>query len=336
MQTLWGIQYLRAAAAISVLIFHALAGDGGRDALGTGGVDVFFVISGFIMFALADQNPTPAAFGWARLRRIVPLYWLATLFVAALQIVGVTEHSSFSAQHLVRSLLFIPDLDVKRQHLYPTLIVGWTLNYEMVFYAVTAALLLLPRAVRLPALATLFGAIALAGLAIDASHPVADFYSDPIILEFVAGAILATLWRTRRLPHRGAAAMIATGVVAILVLPGLVPAHRLLTCGVPAMLVVLGVLTMEARAPIRWLRVPSVLGNASYSIYLWHLFVIAIAARAWSDRGLATGYGIAGGIAVGVLSFRLLEKPLLRAIPRFARPRAVPLGPVLQSPETRP
>ena len=94
MKTLVSIQYLRAFAALGVVAFHT----GRATILGQAGVDVFFVISGFIMWMVTAEPVGPAQFLWHRVVRIVPLYWIATLIMAA--------HRSSSVSDTVNSLLF--------------------------------------------------------------------------------------------------------------------------------------------------------------------------------------------------------------------------------------
>ena len=104
--------------------------------LGQAGVDVFFVISGFIMWMVTAEPVGPAQFLWHRVVRIVPLYWIATLIMAA--------HRSSSVSDTVNSLLFWPYRDANDE-LWPVLVQGWTLNFEMFFYLLFAAALIIPR-----------------------------------------------------------------------------------------------------------------------------------------------------------------------------------------------
>ena len=80
MNTIRSVQYLRAVAAFAVLIFHACEPVGRSFVVGSAGVDVFFVISGFILWHIAAQRqPRPGAFLLGRIIRIVPAYWAVTL-----------------------------------------------------------------------------------------------------------------------------------------------------------------------------------------------------------------------------------------------------------------
>ncbi|APG86790.1 exopolysaccharide production protein ExoZ (plasmid) [Sinorhizobium americanum] len=76
MGTIRAIQYLRAGAALAVVIFHAAERTGHHFAVGAAGADVFFVISGFVMWVISERRPlAPAKFIADRIRRVVPIYW---------------------------------------------------------------------------------------------------------------------------------------------------------------------------------------------------------------------------------------------------------------------
>ena len=158
---LHSIQILRAAAAMAVVLFHlgdSLARNFGLFPsnpfpAGSDGVDVFFVISGFIMCyttAGVDQR-SPADFAMKRAARIIPIYYLMTLVLFAVGLVMPSLLASGSAtfEQLAKSLLFIP-YERANGAVAPVLFLGWTLNYEMFFYAIfTIALIVAPRFRRL-------------------------------------------------------------------------------------------------------------------------------------------------------------------------------------------
>ena len=154
MVRLVGIEYLRACAATAVMLFHyALASgySGALVALGQFGVDVFFVISGFIMWTVSRDEASPAGFLLRRIVRIAPLYWLATLAAALVTTEGgVTLGLGAPAGDLAKALFFIPAYSARSPDVVePILSVGWTLNLEMAFYALFAASLAAPRRRRL-------------------------------------------------------------------------------------------------------------------------------------------------------------------------------------------
>ncbi len=107
MKTIHGIQYLRALAALGVVLFHAAERTGHHFAIGAAGVDVFFVISGFIMWVISDRRPTaPLAFLRERLRRIAPIYWLATLVMIGGGVAGLFPNLVLT----VRTCRGVPDV----------------------------------------------------------------------------------------------------------------------------------------------------------------------------------------------------------------------------------
>ncbi|MFO1151891.1 MAG: acyltransferase [Alsobacter sp.] len=330
MRLLTSIQTLRAVAAIAVVFVHA-----GYDAarysgnawleeagnLGQAGVDVFFVISGFIMFLTACRSPTasPVTFVADRICRIVPLYWLVTLALLGLAMAGRSiEHPS--PQDLAKSMAFLPVFNAKGE-VSPFLPVGWTLVYEMFFYALLAvALAARPRHVAL--LTTALVLLAAGGTAWPGD--VASWwtvYTSPILLEFVAGLWIGWAWdKGWRLPAPAGAVLAAMGLGLIVLLYG----HsfrnegwlRLLAWGVPAVCLVLGTLALEGQTFVAT-RLGLLLGAASYSIYLIHPLVLIVLGRVWLVSGLASAFVIFVGstlasIVAGVACHLLLEKPLVR------------------------
>jgi exopolysaccharide production protein ExoZ len=335
MGTIRAIQYLRAAAALAVVIFHAAEKTGHDFTIGAAGVDVFFVISGFIMWVISDRRPiTPAKFIADRLRRIVPVYWLATAVMVAGALTGLFPNMVLTVEHLAASLFFIPARSPSSGEIWPVLVQGWTLNFEMLFYAVFAASLLLPRHWRLPAIAALFAALVGIGLVVPIENALTLTYTRPIILEFVAGMIVGEVWLKGRVPGAAIGSLLIAcslggfGLIGWLHLP-----FDEWTTGPLAVLLVLGALSLEAsgRAPV--LTLPNLVGDASYSIYLWHTFAISVVAKAGSMLGIHPAISmvlaIVSGTLCGIAAYALLERPLLRR--GRAAPRAVGLtGPAAE------
>src|ERR1700722_8663891 len=191
---LFSIQYLRAAAAIAVLIFHAAQRGGTSFGAGAAGGDVFFVISGFIMWVISARA-TPASFLTRRAARIIPLYWLVTLVIAA---AAITMPSAFpnlqpTLDHVVKSMLFYPHADPSGI-VAPLIVPGWTLDYEVFFYLVFAMSLLVAARSRALVLTAALGLLVLAGQLIRPANPALATYTHPLLLEFLSGVLLGKAW----------------------------------------------------------------------------------------------------------------------------------------------
>jgi exopolysaccharide production protein ExoZ len=318
MKTLYGIQYLRAFAALAVVVFHAAERTGGHFAIGAAGVDVFFVISGFIMWVISDRKPvTPQRFLLDRIRRIAPSYWLVTAIMVAGALAGLFPNLQLSAGHLAGSLFFIPVRSPSNGEIWPVLVQGWTLNFEMFFYVLFAGALFLPRQWRLLFLTVVFGLFFVAGLILDPASAALDTYTRPIILEFLGGVFIAELWLRRWIAGTslGLACVGAAlcGFAAIFLMGA---EFDEFVCGPLAMALVFGMVSLETGGSIG--RVPALtyLGDASYSIYLWHTLAISVAVKAADIAGFSADsallLGIFGGTAVGIAAYEFVEKPLRR------------------------
>jgi len=316
MQTLYSIQYLRAFAALAVVIFHAGERTGLHFTIGAAGVDVFFVVSGFIMMVISDSRPvSPAGFFRNRLLRIVPIYWAATMAMIIGAVIGLFPNLKLELAHALGSFFFVPAASPNSGNLWPVLVQGWTLNYEIFFYAAFALILFLKPALRLPALALLFGLLVADGILLRPESPLLGFYTAPVILEFVAGAALAKLWLGQRLPSP------FFGLLLICVsIAGFAAIHLLKlefdawSCGPLAVMLVLGALAIEASGKLPDLPAVTYLGDSSYSIYLWHTFAVSIMVQVGALFSLASPAillaAIVLGTIAGVAGYECLERPV--------------------------
>lgn len=179
-QRFHSIQCLRAIAALMVLIFHMHKSLW----LGPMGVDIFFVISGFII-GQVNQQTTPIDFLAKRAIRIIPLYWFVTLFYCSLSLfTKLLPAFSFTVPRLMESLLFIPNYD-STGHIWPLVVPGWSLNYEVFFYVLFAAGLAFNRPLQI--VATVIGILTFAGLIWGPKGAFAQTYTNSLMLEFVMG-----------------------------------------------------------------------------------------------------------------------------------------------------
>jgi exopolysaccharide production protein ExoZ len=293
------------------------------------GVDIFFVISGFIMVYL-----TRGCFGVPgvsrdflirRVIRVVPPYWLfTTLMIAAALLFGSDVHNAtLTPAQIVTSYGFVPwpRGDGK---LNPILSLGWTLNYEMLFYAAFTLALLAKRG--LPLLAGAFVLMVIAGVWLPGQQFVLRFWCAPIILEFVAGMGLAVLYlRGVRLPMWQALLSLGLGVLLLLAMPALTgPATRAIRLGIPAFFICAGPMLMADRGePGRLGRALRLCGDASYALYLSHPFTInafvLLARRAGLDAPWPVLFAaMAGAIVAAIAIHRLVERPITDALQRWA------------------
>ena len=317
------IQYLRGFAAFGVLLFHAADRAGYVFGVGAAGVDVFFVISGFIMWVVTCRKPpSPADFLVRRVQRIVPLYWGLTLGVAAAALVipGAFPAMRPTIGHIVQSLLFVPHRD-ETGLIAPLIVPGWTLNYEMFFYLLFAGGLLAPARLRPWAVsAALLGLVALRPLG-DVQNPIWATYTNPLLLEFGAGVWLGKAWSEGKLPGRALGwALIAAGLAGFsaVTLAGLdVEPARALLWGFPALALVTGAVSLEAAGPLPHWWPLRALGDASYSVYLVHGLAISAAFRIFERIGLTSPVpvfvlSVATGIVAGLVTYQLVEKPMMK------------------------
>jgi len=328
MKTLFSIQYLRGAAALAVVLFHALQWESGGFEVGRAGVDVFFVISGVIMWSItADGAARPGAFLWRRVTRVAPLYWLATLAVAAVAVAWprFLPEVLLGWRHLALSLAFIPHFD-PRGRPFPLLPPGWTLTYEAAFYLVFAGALLVPKRRRATAITAALFAIVAVGFLL--SDPAYILGANPMLLEFAAGVWLGKRLETGRLPgSRWGFTLAALGVCAYAALEAtrfINELWRPLLWGVPAAAIVAGALCLEARGAIFRSRALKTLGDASYAIYLVHLPATALIAHTlgYGHPALFIPAALAASIAAGLACRAWVEKPLLRLLRGVGRGQA--------------
>ncbi len=303
MQKLIGLQYLRAIAATMVLLFHAGL-NAGYDVFrhGIAGVDIFFVLSGFLMWEISAET-RPLAFLQDRIRRIVPVYWLITILMAIAVAAGLFRQTIVTAPYLLKSLFFIPAISPSKGTVFPLLQPGWTLNYEIFFYVLFALALFGSRAVQLVAITTALIGLVVAGALLAPQDVALHFYTDAIVLEFLLGIYLAIAWK-------GGPRWPILPILALVVAVDPVRAWF----AIPAVIAVAVVLYHEKRLPRwRWLEF---LGDASYSIYLWHSLAIAACVRVALFYGFSNMFALIvsafAGLAAGIAGFLLIERPLLR------------------------
>ena len=324
------IQYLRALAAMMIVWVHSLYIIPGMverlGALNFGGtgVDLFFVISGFIMVVTtAEKNVTPEKFFLRRIIRVVPLYWLATLAVIACAAVKHSFNEAFAPAAIAKSLLFIPysSLEIPRG-VWPILQNGWTLNYEMFFYALFGLSLAAPERARLPILAVMLGSlVVIGGVFGPFTSPLPLFYTSAFLLEFVAGMILAHGW----LRHGMRDSLLQSVFLIVFGFCCIASQQSRLIVMSGAFILVAGCLNPRICAIQN--RPLLELGNASYSIYLIHQFVLDALAwswirlipfATWASAALFMVFALVLCALAGCLCYRFIERPLTSQLRKLA------------------
>ncbi len=291
------IQILRAFAVIFVVVSHAmheLANQLSSSVVqinekrfpGDFGVDLFFVVSGFIMvYVSRDAFARPGAavdFLRRRVIRIVPLYWLMTTLMIAVVILlphRVNTATSDIGQWLA-SYFFIPYARSSDGLIRPVLGLGWSLQYEMLFYLLFAIGLTMPMRRALPAILALILACFAVGQMFFGQATIFRFLSHPIQFEFAAGVLIGWAYvRGLRLPRWLCAAFAVAGLVLLVVAPAfddMVDRTRHLHYGIPALLFVAASILFPGADRYRsggWL---VAMGESSYSTYLVHPFVLGV------------------------------------------------------------
>jgi exopolysaccharide production protein ExoZ len=327
------IQMLRGVAAFLVVIAHIfqdLSLRGGYAApsafAGRYGVDIFFVISGFIMVhSTTTKHHTITQFWANRGIRIVPIYWIATLATVALvqAVPALFKTTTINVEYVIKSLLFIP-YERPSGVMQPILFVGWSLNFEMFFYAIFGLALIFPGMAAYLACMSVFLMLVVFGALVQPVDPLVQFYTSPLMIEFCFGMALCLLIERLQFVYQllrpadnriGASVNFAVWLAAIglLVFGPDINLRRALC----AFLVV--ALTLRVRVPRGIIgSVSLVLGDISYSVYLLHPFVINAASIALLKGGLLGRAPLALITVVecaivalaGYASYRLIERPI--------------------------
>lgn len=325
------VQYLRGIAATLVVLHHALRPRDGyfrpfeTDVnFGRPGVLIFFVISGFIMMHACRQE-SPVVFAKRRFIRVVPLYWIMTLAYFAIAVRGDIAMGEPFRQlgNLVRSLLFIPHYHIGvTDQIWPILVPGWTLNYEMFFFALFAFGIATGR----PAIVTslLLVALVLAGWAFPSDNALWVTWTNEFLLLFLAGICLALLWQRYSLRRLTLAFPVGLGLLVVSACKLLPEAWIVPSFFVCAILTVGGTLALQDRYPDASSSLLARIGDASYSIYLSHTIFMIVLYKAlillplqgWAQFLVVMAVSLVTCTAVGIAIYEMVERPLIRKLRR--------------------
>lgn len=329
------IQALRGLAACMVVVFHSMAAMPERFAgargwgNGEAGVDLFFTISGFVMAASysGERLTSPGRYLTGRLIRLAPLYWIMTsLMLFKMDLVRLrpsfemdraASHDLPSVSSILHSLLFF---HIKG---WPILAQGWTLSYEMFFYVMFTIALMLGFGVArfmFPALI----ACVVVGLFRTDSWPEFTILFDPLLLEFLAGMGIGFMVKSKiNLPARLSSLIGAVSLACLFSIPlyGF-PFARVLVWGVSAAMLVGAVVFLEDKISQHIPKFILTIGDASYSLYLSHAFVITVVVWIFRHHSTAPHYGLtvaaclASSVCLSLGVYRFLEKPMTESLTR--------------------
>lgn len=339
---LLNIQALRGFAVLCVVFVHLATIEtkyGGIQTIlphflefGMIGVDLFFVISGFIMLVTTRgkfQNISSASrFLYHRFFRIYPTYWVYTTIVLVIYIIhpSIVNSTQGNQVDILASYLLYPS------YVLPLVMVGWTLIHEVYFYILFALILFFVSEKYLLLAVTLWGIlITLLNLNIDSQNPLFNLVTHPLTLEFIAGVFIGRFYFTFQNNF-------SLGFVLLVLLLGIGATYylydiqtltfdmiiqngwlRILFLGLPSVTFVVFMLYLEQKSIV----MPPfliLLGDTSYSIYLSHILTLNAIGHIWQkvnhdsiyDNLIALPMILIATIIVGFLSYTWIEKPLFR------------------------
>ncbi|TAK85112.1 MAG: acyltransferase [Aquabacterium sp.] len=344
---LQSIRSLRGVAALLVVIYHACeyarthghADMANTFLFGAFGVDLFFVISGYVMLLALEKiitSPQSAShltidFLARRLIRIAPIYWIGTVFLYTIYAIQPEKFKAFSAtfEMFARSMLFLPiDRGAGKSTISPILSQGWTLYHEFFFYAVLSTLLAFNIRQKLKyATPALVAAITILGciLITDTRQPWIELITSPINMEFSLGCIVYTLRRPKgsALALITAASSCAVAMVFLQLAPELSKvrdATRTIYWGMPAALIFYAAICLERQIALFSDKFNKFAGDPSYSIYIFHGLIFSgldIFIKKTGINGNSTAFVAMLTLGAAVISnfiYRAIEMPLTRKL----------------------
>lgn len=336
------LQALRALAATLVVFVHVGAikhlGLSRIFEFGHSGVDVFFLISGFVMVYSIWNKPVDAGrFALNRAIRIIPLYWGLTLALFATSLFGVLLMQPTWPKwvELAMSLAFIPYLKADG-FIQPIYFLGWTLNMEMAFYLVFAICIAAGRGSLYLTTGLSIGVIIVAAVAGMIFHPtgvIFNFYTKPIILQFALGMVIAIAYiRNLIVPQPLAWAGLFISAAMLLFYPEIGIRHHNVGLLPATGLIVACALSLEQHGRMILNKFVLLIGGASYSLYLFHPFATATADRistkvsASLTAPVAIVFSIAAAFALAILIHKAFELPATAILRKLTIPSAKPIN----------
>jgi exopolysaccharide production protein ExoZ len=342
--TILSLQHLRVLAASLIVLYHTelqimRLTDGQHIhsfSFGAAGTDLFFVIGGFILvYTSHNRKDTFGAFLYRRIMRIAPLYWLFTFLMLVVLLVA-PDHlltTKIESWHFLLSLAFIPYphpvLGIDRPFLFP----GWVLNHFVFFYLLFGALLFVRTGRRILVASAVLCTLMMLKFMFAGESNLLDFYGETVALDFVLGMIVAWLFLKRQASPVMIVAvfLIGASIFAIGVVEGAPEgSERALYWDVAgAALLFVCVFSEKQWGWPNW-RFLSALGDASYSVFVSHLFTLALVTSFMRAFRIFPMLGVWGARIIflgaawtlGLVVYTAIERPLMRLVgrERSARP----------------
>jgi exopolysaccharide production protein ExoZ len=333
------LQLLRGIAVTLVIMAHAIDASGSFgnsyiksffyiENFGAAGVDIFFVISGVIITVIANNSQlSPAHFFAKRCIRVLPMYWGASFFCWVISLAGLWP--VIKNQEILETLTIIP---ITKTSSGPVLYLGWTLSFEFLFYLIFTLALRINKKHTPIIVFTVLAILVLARYTLPAITDVRlSFVTNPIILELLLGCVCGHIYLSNTKYSKAIAySAMATGILLLLftvfngfgnisemgyTLDGSLSMLRVIKWGIPAFLLVTGMVLLEKNNA---LKIPAVLvtvGNISYSAYLVHIFCIMLVTTLWLRAGIASPdffivVAVIFSLCTAFFVYRFIEKPL--------------------------
>lgn len=319
------IQYLRGIAALLVLLSHISYKDAQYSLgsfhfdIGIFGVDIFFIISGFIMYyiSLNVSNIFLEIYYFIKNRviRIIPLYWMLSLMSLMVYMIAPERiNSSTGATDVFNSFILFPS---ETRYLVA---VGWTLSYEFYFYFIFSIALFFAH-YRAAIVGVILLGLVLTGHFVEKSFYI-DFFTNSLLLEFLYGILIAKLHFSGLLKSKNIIALGSFGLFVLFLFLYFLN-HTLdirgIDLGLPAMFLVLSLVMCENFFKNHKNMFFIQLGNMSYSLYLTHLFVLGFIGEIYKYFQIKTHLSeiiyilsmLGVSLTVGYLVYTLVEKKLL-------------------------
>lgn len=328
------IQILRAIAALSVVYVHCTtAGDYNFLTTGSFGVDIFFIISGFIIAYVIEKDSSQ--FLLKRIFRIYPMYIIATIMMIFTVLIFPTliKSTTISFSGFIKSILFIPGIENRG---YPILGQGWTLRFEMFFYLLMFICILIVRNKKYASLICagfIFLFIGIASILKPINYFI-NYFCNDIILEFACGVLLFKcnkyiikrqfkINRFAKISICIFVAVICYGFMVFIDIKSIsVSKFRSLYYGIPSLLMVIAILMLEINIKdTKLTRIIIEIGEASYVMYLFHYHIVIFFSRAIFNKTIGANsiflieltkiiIAFSVTIIISVIAYEFVDKPI--------------------------